>query len=132
MKKKVIKKYLELHMGYFDIRSNSPGALLTKLSIDTSQIDSLILNIVGGIMTVISTYLISIILGLQYDWKITLILALFVPISVYGMMKKDDYQDNGTEFNKKSQIKAGSFLSEYVINTKTFFSFNFQKSKFYF
>ena len=126
MKKKVIKKYLELHMGYFDISSNSPGALLTKLSIDTTQIDSLILNIVGGIMTVISTYLISIILGLQYDWKITLILALFVPISVYGMMKKDDYQENGTEFNKKAKIKAGSFLSECVINTKTIFSFNFQ------
>ena len=126
MKKKVIKKYLELHMGYFDIRSNSPGALLTKLAIDTSQIDSLILNIVGGIMTVISTYLISIILGLQYDWKITLILALFVPISVYGIMKKDDYQENGTEFNKKAQIEAGSFLSECVINTKTIFSFNFQ------
>ena len=77
-------------------------------------------------MTVISTYLISIILGLQYDWKITLILALFVPISVYGMMKKDDYQENGTEFNKKAKIKAGSFLSECVINTKTIFSFNFK------
>ena len=60
-------------MGYFDISSNSPGALLTKLSIDTTQIDSLILNIVGGIMTVISTYLISIILGLQYDWKIKIL-----------------------------------------------------------
>ena len=127
MKKKVIKKYLELHMGFFDINTNSPGALITKLSIDTAQLDSLILNIVGGIVTVISTYLISIILGLQYDWKITLILSLFVPISVYGNMKKGDYEENGTERNKKSQIEAGSFLSECVINTKTIFSFNFQK-----
>jgi len=126
MKKKVIKKYLELHMGFFDINTNSPGALITKLSIDTAQLDSLILNIVGGIVTVISTYLISIILGLQYDWKITLILSLFVPISVYGNMKKGDYEENGTERNKKSQIEAGSFLSECVINTKTIFSFNFQ------
>ena len=127
MKKKIIKKYLELHMGYFDINTNSPGALITKLSIDTSQLDSLILNIVGGLMTVISTYLISIILGLQYDWKMTLILSLFVPISVYGMMKKGDYEDNGNGINKKAQIEAGSFLSECVINTKTIFSFNFNK-----
>ena len=42
------------------------------------------------------------------------------------MMKRDDYQENGTEINKKSQIEAGSFLSECVINTKTVFSFNFQ------
>ena len=114
-------------MGYFDINTNSPGALITKLSIDTSQLDSLILNIVGGLMTVISTYLISIILGLQYDWKMTLILSLFVPISVYGMMKKGDYEDNGNGINKKAQIEAGSFLSECVINTKTIFSFNFNK-----
>ena len=126
MKKKIIKKYLKLHMGYFDLSSNSPGALLTKLAIDTSQLDSLILNIVGGFMTAISTYVISIILGMQYDWKITLILSLFVPISVYGVMKKDEYEKKGTEFNKKSKIKAGSFLSECVNNTKTIFSFNFQ------
>ena len=113
-------------MGYFDISENSPGALLTRLSIDTSQLDTLILNIVGGIIVVISTYIISIILGLQYDFKITLILSIFVPISVFGMMKRDDYQENGTEINKKSQIEAGSFLSECVINTKTVFSFNFQ------
>ena len=128
MKKKIIKKYLELHMGYFDINTNSPGALITKLSIDTSQLDSLILNIVGGLMTVISTYLISIILGLQYDWKMTLILSVFVPISVYGMMKKGDYEENGNGLNKKAQIEAGSFLSECVINTKTIFSFNYNKT----
>ena len=127
MRKKIFKKYLELHMGYFDIDTNSPGALLTKLSIDTSQLDSLILNTVGGTLTIISTYLISIGLGIFYDWKITLILSLFVPMSVFGLVKKQDYMENGRESNKKIQIEAGSVLSECVVNTKTIFSFNFQK-----
>ena len=127
MRKKVIKKYLELDMGYYDINTNSPGALLTKLSIDTSQLDSLILNIVGGTVTIISTYLISIGLGIIYDWKITLILSLFVPFSVFGLVKKEDYMENGREGNKKMQIEAGSILSECVVNIKTIFSFNFQK-----
>ena len=130
MRKKIFKKYLELHMGYFDIDTNSPGALLTKLSIDTSQLDSLILNTVGGTLTIISTYLISIGLGIFYDWKITLILSLFVPMSVFGLVKKQDYMENGRESNKKIQIEAGSVLSECVINTKTIFSFNFQKKAF--
>ena len=43
------------------------------------------------------------------------------------MMKKGDYEDNGNGINKKAQIEAGSFLSECVINTKTIFSFNFNK-----
>ena len=127
MRKKIFKKYLKLHMGYFDIDTNSPGALLTKLSIDTSQLDSLILNTVGGTLTIISTYLISIGLGIFYDWKITLILSLFVPMSVFGLVKKQDYMENGRESNKKIQIEAGSVLSECVVNTKTIFSFNFQK-----
>ena len=127
MRKRVMRKYLELDMGYYDIDTNSPGALLTKLSIDTSQLDSLILNIVGGYITVISTYLISIGLGILYDWKITLILSIFVPLSVFGLAKKEDYMENGREGNKKIQIEAGSILSECVINIKTIFSFNFQK-----
>ena len=127
MRKKIFKKYLKLHMGYFDIDTNSPGALLTKLSIDTSQLDSLILNTVGGTLTIISTYLISIGLGIFYDWKITLILSLFVPMSVFGLVKKQDYMENGRESNKKIQIEAGSVLSECVVNTKSIFSFNFQK-----
>ena len=127
IRKKVIKKYLELHMGYYDIDKNSPGALLTKLSIDTSQLDSLILNIVGGTITVIGTFIIMIGLGLIYDWKITLILALFLPLSIFGVVKKEDYMENGREGNKKVQIEAGSILSESVINTKTIFSFNFQQ-----
>ena len=127
MRKKVIRKYLQLHIGYYDIETNSPGALLTKLSIDTSQLDSLILNIVGGTLTIISTYFISIGLGIIYDWKITLILSLFVPLSVFGLVKKQDYMENGREGNKKMKIEAGSILSECVINTKTIFSFNFQQ-----
>ena len=126
IKKKIIKKYLELHMGYFDIDKNSPGALSTKLAIDSSHLDSLILNLVGGIITSISTLVISFMLGVIYDWKITLILFLFVPFILYGIIKKDDYKENGRESNKAMKIEAGSFLSECVVNMKTIFSFNFQ------
>ena len=87
-RKKILAKYLQLHLSYFDVTTNSPGALLTKLSIDTSQLDSLILNIVGGTVTIISTYLISLGLGILYDWKSTLILSIFVTLSVFGLLKK--------------------------------------------
>ena len=127
IKKKIFEKYLELNMGFFDINSNSPGALTTKLAIDSSQIDSLILDLIGGTLTVISTLLISFIIGIIYDWKITIILFLFVPLIIYGIIKKDDYKDNGRESNKIMKIEAGSIISECVVNTKTIFSFNFQK-----
>ena len=127
IKRKIFEKYLELHMGFFDIKENSPGALSTKLSIDSSQLDSIILDLVGGILTTISTFLISFILGMIYDWKITLILFVFMPFIVYGTVKKEDYKENGREGDKAIKIEAGSFLSESVVNIKTIFSFNFQE-----
>jgi ATP-binding cassette subfamily B (MDR/TAP) protein 1 len=51
-------------------------------------------------------------------------------MSVFGLVKKQDYMENGRESNKKIQIEAGSVLSECVVNTKTIFSFNFQKKAF--
>jgi len=40
-RKKIVRKYLQMHISYFDITENSPGALLTRLSIDTMQLNAL-------------------------------------------------------------------------------------------
>ena len=127
IKKKIIEKYLELHMSYFDIDKNSPGSLSTKLSIDSNQLDSLILDLLGGILSCISSLLLSFILGAINDIKCTLVLFAFLPFNVYGMVKKGDYADKGRESNQLMKIEAGNVLSESVVNIKTIFSFNFQK-----
>ena len=44
LRKKIIEKYLQIHIGFFDEDENSPGALLTKLSLDTTQLNSIILT----------------------------------------------------------------------------------------
>jgi len=127
VKKKIIEKYLELNMSFFDIDTNSPGSLATKLAIDSNQLDSLILDIVGGILSVTSSLLISFILGAVYNIFCTLVLYVFLPFVIYGMVKKGDYAENGRESNKLLKIEAGNILSESVVNIKTIFSFNFQK-----
>jgi ATP-binding cassette subfamily B (MDR/TAP) protein 1 len=42
MRKLVINKYLGMHMGFYDRDENAPGALLSRLSIDTTQLHCLI------------------------------------------------------------------------------------------
>ena len=44
-RKLVIDKYLHLHIGFFDEDDNALGALLTRLSIDTTQLNMLLLNV---------------------------------------------------------------------------------------
>ena len=126
IKKKMIKKYLELNMSFFDDDTHSPGTLSTKLAIDSGQLDSLILNFVGGILTCSGTLIIACIAGFYFDERITLILIGFAPLMVFGSIKKEDYKENGNEASKSTKVEAGSFLSECVVNMKTIFSFNFQ------
>ena len=125
MRKKIFQKYLELHMGYYDIDSNTPGALLTNLSIDTNQISSFFLSTFGGIVGCSGAVLSALILGFIYDWKLTLISYCFVPFIALKNILRGAYNKNGKESNKKIKVEAGSFLSECVTNTKTIFSFNY-------
>ena len=125
MRKSIFQKYLELHMGYFDIVENSPGALLTNLTIDTAQISSFFLSIFGGIFGASGAIICALILGFIYDWKLTLIIYCFIPFIVLRYTLRGAYNKNGRESNKKLRIEAGSFLSECVINTKTIFSYNY-------
>ena len=127
MRKKILQKYLELHVGYYDIDSNSPGGLLTKLSIDTTQISPLILSIFGSVISTAGTLITALVIGLIYDWKLSLIICIFIPFIVMSTFLMGNYRENGREGNKKIRIEAGSVLSECAINTKTIFSFNFQQ-----
>ena len=50
LRKLVINKYLNMHMGFFDREENAPGALLARLSIDTTQLHVVILLIIGDLV----------------------------------------------------------------------------------
>ena len=82
MRKEVVEKYLSLHIAYFDIDYNAPGALLTKLSIDTTQLNSIVLTFVGDILTTAGNIITGLILGFYYDWRLTLIALCFIPFIV--------------------------------------------------
>lgn len=128
MRKKIIKKYLEFHIGFYDVEENTPGSLLTKLSIDTTQISALVLSIFGSVMNALGGFLLSLILGFYYDWKLTLITLCFIPFLIFFNLFKAYFRKNGKEGNELLKVEAGSMLSECVLNSKTIFSFNFQEN----
>ena len=128
MKKEVVEKYLSLHVAYFDIDDNSPGALLTKLSIDTTQLNSIILTLVGDVLTTVGNVITGLTIGFIYDWRLTLISICFIPFIVTAfVIAKDSVRAVTKKKDNRTDIEAGAMLSECVINTKTIFSFNFQQ-----
>ena len=128
MRKEIVRKYLSLHISYYDIDDNSPGALLTKLSIDTTQLNSIILTLVGDILQTSGNLITGLVTGFIYDYRLTLISLAFIPFIITALvMVKDSVLSPTKNKDNRTDIEAGSILSETVINTKTIFSFNFQQ-----
>ena len=127
MRRRVFKKYLEFDFEFYVQDYNTPGSLLTKLSIDTTKISAIVLSVFGSIISAIGGIIFSIILGMIFDWRLTLINTAFLPFTLFFTVFKAYFRANGSQGNYDLKIEAGSIISECVISTKTIFSFNFQK-----
>ena len=127
LRKQIIEKYLQLHIGFFDEDENAPGALLTRLSIDTTQLNSLVLSVVGDFVGTLGTAIVGLTLSFIFSWRLTLISICFLPFIIYAQVIVNKTRRGGRDDDKKIDIEAGSILSECVTNTKTIYSFNFQE-----
>ena len=127
MRKLVINKYLNMHMGFYDLEENAPGALLARLSIDTTQLHVVILMIIGDIVATFGCVATGFIIGLIKDYRLMLIALCFMPFIIVSTVLSNFTKQGGRDSYRDINIEAGGILSECVINTKTIFSFNFQK-----
>jgi ABC-type multidrug transport system fused ATPase/permease subunit len=115
-------------MSFYDITKNSPGSLLTRLSIDTMQLNNLVLSIVGSTTQCSFTFILGLILGCYYEYRLTLIMFCFVPFIAISIIIRRGLNRGSGKRGVKANVEAGGILSECVTNTKTIYSFNFQES----
>ena len=127
-RKKVLRKYLQLHMSFYDITKNSPGSLLTRLSIDTMQLNNLVMSVLGSTVQCGCTFVLGLILGCIYEYRLTLIMFCFVPFIAIAIIIRRSLNRGSGKRGVKVNVEAGGILSECVTNTKTIYSFNFQKA----
>ncbi len=127
-RKKVLKKYLQFHMSFYDITKNSPGALLTRLSIDTMQLNNLVMSVVGSSVQCGCTFVLGVILGCVYEYRLTLVMFCFVPFIAIAIIIRRSLNRGSGKRGVKANVEAGGILSECVTNTKTIYSFNFQQA----
>ena len=127
-RKKLLKKYLSLHLSYFDVNENSPGSLLTRMSIDTMELNQMLNSILGVSVQCGVVLIVGLIIGCYYEYRLTLIDFCFVPFIVAANVIRRGMMQGTSKKGVKANVEAGGILSECVINTKTIFSFNFQLS----
>ena len=126
-RKKILRKYLQLHVSFYDITKNSPGALLTRLSIDTMQLNNLLMTILGSTFQCAAILVLGVILGCIYEYRLTLIMLCFTPFIAISIILRRYINSGSGKRGVKANVEAGGVLSECVTNTKTIYSFNFQK-----
>ena len=127
-RKKLLKQYLSLHLSYFDLNENSPGSLLTKMSIDTMDLNQMLNSILGVSVQCSAVLIVGLIIGCYYEYRLTLVDFCFVPFIVISNIIRRGLMQGSSKKGVKANVEAGGILSECVINTKTIFSFNFQPS----
>ena len=75
----MMKKYLSFHLSYFDLDRNSPGSILTKMSIDTMQLKDYSLSIVRNFILFVAIMISELIIGPCYEYRLALIAFAFIP-----------------------------------------------------
>ena len=81
-RKKLLNKYLAMHLSFYDVNDNAPGSLLTKMSIDTMQLNQMLNSIVGVAVQCSVVLVVGLIIGCYYEYRLALIDFCFVPFIV--------------------------------------------------
>ena len=121
-KEKIFDKYLGMHMGYFDLKGNTPGKLVSNMNIKTAAINGIILSLISMIIQSIGNFISSNILGFIYDWRLTLFNLAFIPFIILANLLYTIIASS--EEAEKMDNSYGDLISEYLSNMLTIYSFN--------
>ena len=123
---KLMKKYLSFHLSFYDIDRNSPGSILTQMSINTIQLKEFMNYIIGYSVTVIAILISTLIVGCCYEYRLTLIIYAFLPFVIFiNILRRFTIQVDSRK-SIEASAEGGSIISECVSNLKTIFAYNFQ------
>jgi ABC-type multidrug transport system fused ATPase/permease subunit len=124
----IYTKFLNLHMGFFDLPQNTPGSLMGKLSSETTKINGVATSVIGQLLQTLVTLILGISLAMAFQWKLCLINLCFLPFIIGSNILQFKVQKGASDGNKDIESESGSILSESLTNTKTIFSYNMQEN----
>ena len=123
----MMKKYLSFHLSFYDIDRNSPGSILSKMSINIIQIKEFLKFIFGYALIILSNLIATSILGCYYEYRLTLIIYAFLPFAIFINLFRRFVVQVDSKKSIEANMEGSSIISEIVTNVKTIFAYNFQE-----
>ena len=100
---------------------------MAKMSIDTVQLEYSFKLIIGNLIAAISSLITTLIFGVCYEYRITLITIIFLPIIVILTIIRRFTVQVDSPKSLAAGAKGGRILSECTTGSKTIFSYNFSQ-----
>jgi ATP-binding cassette subfamily B (MDR/TAP) protein 1 len=101
-------------------------SILARLSSYTSKVGGIATNIVGQMIQTSVTLILGLTMAFVFDWRLSLINLVFMPIIMVTYILQFKVQKNTTENSIELESEASSILGETLSNTKTIYAYNMQ------
>lgn len=114
---------MRLSVSYYDIPTNNPGAVTTKLAQDAHLIHNMTTGVFGVIVLNVSTITAGLFLAFYNHWMLALIVIGLSPLlAIAGAINMKRLKKLGEKADQSFQ-EAGNQISDTVVNIRTVRSF---------
>ena len=123
IRKKLYRKILEKHQGFFDHQANAPSILTSTLSSDAQLINGMSTEGLGSILESICAIMVGIILGFVFSWRMAIVCICISPfMALTGYMGAKRSQGLSSDIDQ-SQSDANLLAGDAIMNYRTVISF---------
>ncbi|EQC25368.1 hypothetical protein SDRG_16777 [Saprolegnia diclina VS20] len=122
------KAMLHQDVGWFDLETNSSGALTTRLATDTAMIMAMTSETLNRGLVNVATLGVAFGIGFYYSWEMTLaMLGIFPILGAASYVQMQMMSGHGKKLNE-GDTKAGSLLAESINSVRTVASFTMESN----
>ncbi|KAJ8737708.1 hypothetical protein PYW08_000303 [Mythimna loreyi] len=110
---------LRQEIGYYDKECNTVGAICARLSGDAAEVQGATGLRIGLILQGVSSVVIGVIMGLVFNWKLTLVSTAFLPIMI-GSIWLEGKMSRKSQADERAAMEAATGVAtEAVVSIKT-------------
>ncbi|KAI0879496.1 ABC transporter [Hypoxylon argillaceum] len=124
---RAFRAMLRQDVAFFDKEENTPGALTSFLSTETTHVAGLSGVTLGTLLTITTTLVSSIVLGLAIGWKLALVCVSAVPVIIAAGYFRYHMLAHFQQRSKKAYEKSASYASEAISSIRTVASLTREK-----
>ncbi|XP_022832765.1 multidrug resistance protein homolog 49-like [Spodoptera litura] len=119
LRQQYFSSLLKQEIGFFDKESNTVGAMCARLSGDTAEVQGATGLRIGLILQGISSVLVGFLMAICYNWKLTLVGTVFLPLMV-GSIWLEGIVSQQSQINERAAMEAATAIAtEAVVSIKT-------------